>query len=143
MDGISAAASVIAVIEISGQVYSLCSKYYLEVKDARKDIKSLREELASLDEVLTKVVDLARVPSPNQLAILALLNQTEGPVQQCRAQLTDLVVKLEHWQGKDKMKRFGLRALKWPFSSKEVNNCLLVIGRYKATFELALTADHM
>ena len=143
MDGISAAGSVLAVLQISGEVYSLCRTYYLEVKEARTDIKRLQEEVTSLESILTRVVDLLYAPNLNELAIFGLLNQAEGPVQQCKAQLKDLVAKLEDRMGKDKMRQFGLRALKWPFSSKEVDKCLVVIGRHKATFELALTADHM
>ena len=151
MDGVSAAASVIAALQISGQVYSLCRTYFLGVKEARRDIQRLQEELSSLDKVLSKVVDLADVPNPNELdqpnpnelEIFDLLNQAEGPVQQCQAQLTDIIARLTPGQGKEKMKHFGLRALKWPFSSKEVDSCLLILGRHKATFELALTADHV
>ena len=44
--------------------------------------------------------------------------------------------------GKDsKMKQFGLRALKWPLTSKEVDKTLLAIERHKATFSLALNTD--
>lgn len=143
MDGLSAAASVVAVIQISGHVFDLCRTYYSEVKEARKDIQRLRDEVTSLQDVLTNVADLADAPSPAHLSILNLLNQVDGPVQQCQAQLTELAAKLEPGQGKNKMKQFGLRALKWPFSSKEVEKTVVTIGRHKATFGLALAADHM
>jgi ankyrin repeat domain-containing protein 50 len=143
MEGLSAAASVVAVIHISGQVFDLCRTYYLEVKEARKDIQRLRDEMTSLQDVLTNVADLADAPSSANLSILNLLNQVDGPVEQCRAQLTELVAKLEPGQGKNKMKQLGLRALKWPFSSKDVEKTVVAIGRHKATFGLALTADHM
>ncbi|KAH0533900.1 hypothetical protein FGG08_007482, partial [Glutinoglossum americanum] len=142
MDGLSAAAGVIAVVQISGQVFDLCRTYYLEVKDARKDIKRLRDEVTSLQDVLANVADLADAPGSAKLSILGLLNRPDGPVQQCQTDLIGLVEKLEPWQGKDKMKQFGLRALKWPFSSKDVDKAITAIGRYKATFNLALTADH-
>ncbi|MCJ1387629.1 hypothetical protein MMC18_000472 [Xylographa bjoerkii] len=141
MDGLSAAASVIAVIQISGQVSSLCRAYYLEVKDARNEIQRLREEVAALEDVLTKVMDLADDPTATEVEVLKLVNQTEGPVQQCQAFLTDLVAQLKKGQGSDTMKRFGLRALKWPFSSKDVKACLETIARHKATFTLAIALD--
>lgn len=143
MDGLSATASVAAVIQISGHVFDLCRTYYSGVKEARKDIQRLRDEVTSLQDVLTNVADLADAPSSAQLSILNLLNQVDGPVQQCRAQLTELAAKLEPGQGKNKMKQFGLRALKWPFSSKDVEKAVVAIGRHKATFALALAADHM
>src|SRR2546421_5212303 len=110
MDGLSAAGSVITVIEISGKVFDLCRKYYLEVKDARKEIRRLRDELTSLQDILTNVVDLADAPGSAKLSILGLLNKPDGPLEQCRAELIELTAKLE--QGDDKMRQFGLRALK-------------------------------
>lgn len=143
MDGLSGAASVIAVIQISGQVFDLCRAYYLEVKEARKDIQRLRDEVTSLQDVLANVADLAEDPGSAKRSILSLLNQYDGPVQQCQKDLTGLIAKLEPGQGKNQMKQFGLRALKWPFTSKDVEKLLTDIGRHKATFNLALTADHV
>jgi hypothetical protein len=41
-----------------------------------------------------------------------------------------LVAKLDSVQGRD-MKKFGLRALKWPFSSKDVDKAIVITGRHK------------
>lgn len=139
MDGVSAAASVIAVIQMSGQVFDLCRTYYLEVNDARKDIQRLRDEVTSLQDVLVNVADLTDAPGSAKSSILAL-NRPDGPVQQCRTDLIGLAAKLDPGQGTDKMTQFGLTALKWPFSSKEVDKAITTIGRHKATFNLALAA---
>ena len=143
MDPLSAAASIIAVVQISGQVFQLCQAYYSGVKGARKDIKLLRDEMISLQDVLTHVADLAEDPGLANPSTLNLLNQQNSPVQQCQKDLEELVVKLEHGQGNNKMRQFGFRALKWPFSSKDVEKLLATIGRHKATFNLALTADNV
>jgi hypothetical protein len=55
MDAVSAAANVIALIQISGQVFDLCQSYYLGVKNAREDSCRLRNEVMSLQDVLTNV----------------------------------------------------------------------------------------
>ena len=141
MDGLSAAASVLTVIQISGKVFDLCRTYYLEVRDAREDIKRLCDEVTALQDVLTNVADLAEAPGSAKLSIVGLLNQPDGPLQQCGIELQGLATKLELGQGKDMMKQFGLRALKWPFSSKDIDKAINAIGRYKAMFSLALTAD--
>lgn len=52
MDGLSAAAGVIAVIQISEYVASLCSKYLKAVQNAKSDIERLQGELSSLQSVL-------------------------------------------------------------------------------------------
>jgi hypothetical protein len=56
MQGVSAAASIIAVIHISARVIGLCRKYYLEVRDAKMDIQRLHDEMMPLKTVLTKVM---------------------------------------------------------------------------------------
>ena len=142
MDPLSATASVIAVIQITSQAFSLCQTYFQGVKSARKDIKRLRDEVTAFQDVLAGVADLADAPDSAQLSNLHLLTKPGGLVQRCRADLEDLVARLQAGMGKDeKMKQFGLRALKWPFSSKEVDRELVVLSRYKETFALALTTD--
>jgi hypothetical protein len=143
MDGISAAASIITLVQISAQIINLCRTYYSQVRDASTDIQRLREEITSLQNVLTKVADLANAPDSAELSTLGLLNQPDGPAQQCLTELIALAAKLNPGQGKDTMKQFGLRALKWPFSSKEVGRAVTAIGRHRATFNLALAADQM
>ena len=141
MDGISAAASIAALIEISGSAFNLCQKYYSEVKDARKEIQRLRDEVTSLQDVLFSVADLAEAANPTKMSILDRLNQADGPVKQCQAQLTGLVAKLEPADGPSRMRQFGMRALKWPFSKKDVENVITTIERYKTSFNLAVTTD--
>ena len=141
MDGVSAAASIAALIQISGSVFDLCRKYYSEVKDARKEIQRLRDEVTSLQDVLFSVADLAEAANPTKMSILDRLNQADGPVKQCQAQLAGLVAKLEPGEAQSRMRQFGSRALKWPFSKKEVENVMAAIERYKTSFNLAVTAD--
>lgn len=141
MDGVSAAASLAALIQISSQAFDLCRKYYSEVKEARKEIQRLRDEIISLQDVLTNVADLAETTNPTKLSILDRLNQADGPVQQCQAELTGLVARLDPGEGPNRMRQFGLRAFRWPFSNKDIDKAITAIERHKATFNLALTAD--
>lgn len=141
MDGLSAAASVIAVVQISEQVFNLCQTYYLNVRDARKDIQHLLNEVTSLRDVLINVKDLTDTPGSTKLSTLELFNKSDGLLQQCLTDLRKLVEKLEQGQEKGKMKQFGIRALKWPFSRKEVDKAIAVIERCKTMFSLALNTD--
>jgi hypothetical protein len=79
MEVLGAAASVIAVIQISAEVFDICRKYYIEVKDARKDIQKLRDEMTSLQDVLVNVADLADTPGSEKLAVLRLLEKPDVP----------------------------------------------------------------
>lgn len=141
MAGLGEAASVIAVIQITTQVFDLCSTYFSKVKESRKDIKLLRDEVTSLQDILTEVGDLDPKPGSTHLPIWRKLNRADGPVQKCKATVIELHEKLEQGQNKSEMKRFGLRALKWPFNSKEVTRIIETIERQKLAFTLVLTAD--
>jgi hypothetical protein len=141
MDGLSAVASVVAVVQISGKVFALCQTYYSEVKNAREDICRLRDEVTSLQDVLTNIRDLADAPGSAKLSILDLLNQPDGLIQQCRTELEGLATKLNTGQGKHHMMQFGSRALRWPFSGKDVDKTISVIRRQKEILNSALTAD--
>ena len=142
MDGLSAAASVIAVIQVSSQIFDLCRTYYLNVKEARQDIDRLRNEVASLQDVLVHVVDLTNDPNASSSRTLDLISQEDGPLKQCQSELEDLATKLNPGDSTNKM-NLALRALKWPFKSKEVDKTLAAIGRYKASVVLSLTTDQM
>ena len=48
MDGISSAASVIAIIELTGSIVKLCEGYIQEVKDARIEILSLQRSIEGI-----------------------------------------------------------------------------------------------
>ena len=120
MDPVSAAASITAVFQISGHVFNLCRDYCWAVKDARKDIQLLSDELTALHDILENMVDLADSPSAVGLSTLDLLSKPDGPVEQCRKELKGLEAKLNSGHGEDRMKRLGWRALKWPLSSKDV-----------------------
>jgi ankyrin repeat domain-containing protein 50 len=141
MDGLSAAASIIAVLQISGQVFNLCRAYYSGVKDARQDITRLRYELIALDDVLTSVADLASFEDSTKLTTFRLLDQPEGPIACCHKDLRDLLLKLKHGSGSEKMRQFGLSAMKWPFSKGDVDTAVGALERHKSMFSFALTAD--
>jgi ankyrin repeat domain-containing protein 50 len=141
MDGLSVAASVIAVIQISSQILDLCRTYYINVKDARRNIERVRTEITSLQDVLTNVIDLTGDPNSSSLRTLNILNQEDGLIQQCQLELADLAAKLEPREDKSRMRQFGLRALKWPLTTQEVDKLLVTIGRHKASLTLALTTD--
>jgi hypothetical protein len=55
MDGVSGAASVITIIDISAKVASLCYQYSVEVKHAKGNIKRLRRKVNDNKHVLEKL----------------------------------------------------------------------------------------
>lgn len=120
MDGLSGADSVIAVVQVASQVFDLCRTYYIGVKHARRDIERRRSEIIPLQDVLSNLIDLAddHGSHSSHPAVLSLLNQKHGPLQQCQQDLESLATRLKLTEDNGKMRELGLRALKWPLSAK-------------------------
>jgi hypothetical protein len=55
MDGFSGAASVIAVVDVSAKVASLCYQYSIEVKHAKDDIERLHQKVNEIKNILEKL----------------------------------------------------------------------------------------
>ncbi len=152
MEGLAAAGSVIAVIQLTEEVFKACTSYVLGVKDARDDVEKICAELTSLHDVLSDLQQLEGAtttnqgsPAPGQApsGTLWKLSQPNGPIAQCVAELATLKAKLDSaYNAKDTgMRRVGLRALKWPLSSKATTKALETIQRQRETILLALATD--
>jgi hypothetical protein len=74
MDGLSGAASIITVIDISAKIFELCQTYFSVVKEARKDIQYLRDGVISLYNIIIEVIDLAEDPSSSRRLVFSHLN---------------------------------------------------------------------
>jgi hypothetical protein len=142
MDPLSGAASVIAVVELSSTVLDLCRKYISKVKNAKQDIQRLSSEIEAFSKVLVRLKDLVQGPEAAKLPTSGSLDQV---IQQCHDELEGIKEKLDPNPGKSqqKMKRFGLRALKWPLTRNEVDETIAVLDKHKATLNTALSLDQM
>src|SRR5437764_11172655 len=138
MAGLGEAASVVAVIQISQQILSLCWKYYSGVKSAKKDMERLCDEVIALTGVLGKVQELAEGPNATRLPTL---NALVGQIKQCSPELEDLRNKLDPGKTQKAMRHLRFRALKWPFTGEDVDKNIMMLSRHKETFNLALTID--
>jgi archaellum component FlaC len=138
MEGLGVAASVIAVVDISAKVISLCSQYAKDVKNAKSDIDRLAREITNLQTALEIVsrllITYRELESSQQLA---------AGVKDSRSRLEDLHNKLEPRKGDRAMSRIGLRALKWPFQSRDVNQIVEELVRCSQAISLALQVDQM
>jgi len=138
MAGLGEAASVVAVIKISQEILTLCSKYCSTVRHAEKDIKRLCDEITALHDVLKNVKKLVEDPKATKL------RGSKPPAEQlehCLCELNDLKNRLDPTQARKTRWRLIPGALKWPFTKEDVEKEVTTLNRYKATFNLALTAD--
>jgi hypothetical protein len=138
MDGLSGAASVIAVIDLSAKIIALCFQYSIAVKDAKNDIERIRKKVGDIERVLKSIKKLLDGPHK------ARLSTTHGlfiSLKQCLWELQELEEELKPGKTRKTMSRFGARALKWPFTSKQVEKIISSMEGYEQTFTLAFQVD--
>jgi hypothetical protein len=140
MAGIGEAASIIGVIQITAQVVKLCGGYLSEVNDARQDIEQLRSKALALQGVLEHAQRIVKDPKSGKLPVS---NSALESLKQCVSDLQLLQTKLDPGKRGKVMKRFGLRALKWPFTKMEFENTVEMLDGYTTTFNTALLADQL
>ena len=138
MDGLSGAASVIAVIDMSAKVASLCFQYSVEVKHAKEDIERLHRKVNDIKNLLEKLQQLLKKQDKSQLSTTG---EMVVSLKECHQHLQGLKAQLEPSRGLRAMRRVGVRALKWPFTSKQVEKTVISLEQYKHTFSLALQVD--
>src|SRR6266702_6194585 len=118
MDGLSAAASVIVVIDVSAKIASLCFQYSTEVKNAKDDAERIQRKLRDIKNLLEAVKQLDR---PNGLRFPATHRLSNSP-EKCLLELQKLEKRLDQGKTWKAMSRLSMRALKRPFTGKEVEN---------------------
>lgn len=142
MEGLGAAASAIAVVELAAKVVSLCAEYSSAVKNASHDIQRLRERVRSLETTLRDVLELlqgahgARLRTSQKLH--AALNNSRLLLDSVA---TTLENKINGGRKQRTMRAFGLRALKWPFESKELENTIAALEQHQNTMAVAMQID--
>jgi t-SNARE complex subunit (syntaxin) len=138
MAGVGEAASIIAIIDLSAKVSSLCYRYSVEVKGAKADIEHLQLEVNQTKDVLQEAQKLLKRPEKSSLLASQKLNHS---LDDYFLQLVELQKKLEPGSTRKAMSRAGIRALKWPFKAKEVEKVISRLERYKQALCLALEID--
>ena len=137
-EALGLAASVITVIDLSAKIASRCSEYYANVKNARDDIERLQREAQGLKAALERVQALC--DGPNGIKLQESQSLREG-VKDCQKQLAQLETKLEPRTRDKLMSRYGMRALRWPLKSKEVDGIMKKLGNCKDNISFSLQVD--
>ncbi|CAG8184312.1 unnamed protein product [Penicillium nalgiovense] len=138
MDPLSGVASVIAVIQLTGGIVQICGKYLNNVKNATQDILRFQEKIAALAKVLQSLDELIRGSDGNKLTATQDLVDN---IAKCSSALTILKEKINPETTQKRMRKWGLRALKWPLARSEVDFAIMELESYKTTFALSLQVD--
>jgi hypothetical protein len=121
MEGLGVAASAIAVVELCAKVASLCVQYSRDVTSAKNDTTRLQGEVKSLRDVLGEVEQLLDGPDG------AKLSASQKVLEALRdgfSQLKTLDERLNPGKARKAVSFIGVRALRWPFESKEVDKVI-------------------
>lgn len=125
------AGSIAGLIQLTGWVANAAYSYFGSIKDARKDIEGLWNELKALEKVLR---ELEKSPSYSQSNARSTLDE---PFQRCFLELDELQLKLKP----RKRTLNWIHRCKWPLQEKETGVVIARIERHKSLFTLALTTD--
>lgn len=129
MEALAGAASIIALVQITEEVGKLCGNYIQGVRHAKRDIERLQSKASALHGVLTRLNDKAQA------------NIDSKAVQNCCEDLKSIKERLEPLRRHAAMQRMGLRALKWPFTSKEIEDRVQALEKYLVLFNTTLQLD--
>ena len=137
MDGISVAASIIAIVEITGSVI----KYLSDIKDAPKECAQWMIELSNLNTLLLQLKSHLNESKSHEpwYAKAQTLTVKDGPLDQYKLALEHLLAKVEPT---NKVKELA-RILMWTFIKNEVASILARTERLKTFISVELEMDHL
>ena len=143
MDGLSGAASVIAVIQIAHAIGSALKDYYEDVRDARADIQKLYHSVRSLESILSDIQDIINRRDGERLLSSSLFTNPAGPLRQSELELHKLRLELnispktKHGLGK------AVQSMTWPFKKKDVEKAVDTIDRHKSSLILEIGVENL
>lgn len=138
MEGLGVAASIIAVVDLSAKIASLCLQYTKDVKHAKDDITRLCRQVIELGNTLHSVQQLLDSPDG---ARLKASRRLVVAIQDSRSLLRDLHATLCPKTARQATSRLGFRFLKWPFQSKDVDKIVQDLGQCMQIISLVLQVD--
>ena len=140
MDPLSITGTLIAVLQVTSAVISICYDYRQGVKNSSREVIQLSDELNSLKDVLDALLHLVEKSAstnPARLSTFELLAKSDGPLLTCQSELERLKAELEPETGW----RAVRKSLVWPLKDGEMRKSLGSLERLKSTMQLALSAD--
>jgi hypothetical protein len=138
MDGLSAAASIVAIIQLTHMVIG----YLNDVKDASTDRARCALEAANLYNLLVNLkFRLEGTSDEPWFTAVRALGIENGPFDQYKHAVEHLQTKITSGSGSG-IKKIG-NTLLWKFIKEEVTSILSRIERLKTLIQIALEVDHL
>jgi hypothetical protein len=146
MGGLSAAASVIAVLQISESVISACYKYYKTAKGAKNDILEVITIIKDLKSTFQDTVQfLLDAEFDNEDPRLPLLKSLDHSFKACEAAMQnvakELGMEISAASDPDNVQVSFTKKASWPRTEKDVRKIVQSLEGFKSLFVLAINGD--
>lgn len=149
MDPLSISASLIALLQATSSVISLCYDFRAVLTSSPWSLTRVIDEVKSLRNILETLEQLSRSDSSDSKSIMKrrpvfelLCDPGNGPLVRCERELRYLEEKIIAPLGKGGGKRKALcQAMGWRLKDGDASECLERIERCKSTLALAISAD--
>jgi hypothetical protein len=143
MDPLSITGTLIAVLQVTTAVISICYDYRQGVASSSRDVLLMSSELNALKDVLESLLRLVENSQSEvgaeevKFPTVEKLAQKGGTLETLGGELERLKEKLKPQEGWRKLRA----ALVWPLKEGEMRKCLGDLERGKSMVMLALSAD--
>lgn len=136
MEPVSAAASIITILALSGEVI----QYIGSASGGKEARKRLRCEIRDCERFLQELRDESDDSEEGKewLETIEALNAPDAPLDKLRITLGIIKAKLSPQEG---LRKKAAAALKWPFEEKDMEKILGVLESQKSLLQLALTNE--
>jgi hypothetical protein len=104
MDPLSITGTLIAVVQITTSLISICYDYRSGVNSSSREVLQITESLNSLKDVLESILRLIETTKVGELSTVELLAKDGGTLQSCQTELERLRAKLEPEKGWRKLR---------------------------------------
>ncbi|CAG8956490.1 hypothetical protein HYFRA_00003876 [Hymenoscyphus fraxineus] len=135
MDGVSAAATIITLVDIAAKIGKALKEYHDDVRDAREDIRKLYGSIQSLKSLLEQIIDF----QPHQTHF----RHDSGPLSQAQEELERLSQKVQVLPKDQRRRDKVYQSLKWPLDKSYVEKALVNIERAKSSLGLEIGLQHL
>lgn len=145
MDGISAAAAVIGLIQAGTQVITLLGRYISSVKDGDSSRARLLDQIKLISAAETTIESIVRNSSPSLRTpgLRTLIDEwfkENGPPTKCKRELEELANWLEN-QPEAKRHKKWVKMLSWPTKEKKIQATVRAFEGYMPYFRDVLSIE--
>ncbi|OCL09904.1 hypothetical protein AOQ84DRAFT_403155 [Glonium stellatum] len=151
MDPLSITASIIAVLQATSSIVSVCYEFRAALKKSPWSLTCVMDETRDLRNVLENLEHLSkRLDEPSvadakrRRAFSLLCDPNIGPLTRCHQELSFLENKIVSSSGygkADTKRRTFMQVIGWQLKECDVKLCLERIQKCKDTLLLAITTD--